>query len=309
MSDRPEQNDPIIIPAKNKTNRLLVISNVILLALCLFLLWDNNERKSTIDKQEGAISELSDERSRLESELEEMLAEYQSLETDNEDIRAELELERAKVEELLVKVKNGNWEVHRLKKEAASLREIMKGYIVTIDSLNTLNQNLIAENNTVRTDLKKVQGKNEELEKVNMDLESQVTKAQRLKAINISSYGVKIKGNNTGRETDRAKKSEKLRTCFTLAENTLSILGNKDIHMRILTPDGRILSEGTGDAYRFTFNGVRGLYSGKKQVNYQNKEMEVCMDWIVKEELPIGEYVVELFCDEADIGKTKFTLR
>ena len=309
MTDRPEQSEPIIIPAKNKTNRLLVISNIILLALCMFLLWDNSQRKSTIDRQDSAISELSDERSRLENELEEMLVEYQSLETDNEDIRAELELERAKVEELLVKVKNGSWEIHKLKKEAASLREIMKGYIVTIDSLNTLNQNLIAENKTVRSDLQKVQGKNEELQKVNLNLEDQVTKAQRLKAINISSYGVKVRSNNTGRETDRAKKAEKIRTCFKVAENLLSIPGNKEIFMRILTPDGRILSEGTGDSYRFTFNGVRGLYSGKKQINYQNREMEVCMDWVVKEELPIGEYVVELYCDEADIGKNKFVLR
>ncbi|MEQ8324113.1 MAG: hypothetical protein RIC15_00580 [Vicingaceae bacterium] len=309
MTDQTEQNEPIIIPARNRTNRLLVISNIILLALCIFLLWDNNQSKNTISRQDSDITQLSDERSRLESELEEMLSEYQTLETDNEDLRAEMEMERAKVEELLAKVKNGNWEIHKLKKEAASLREIMKGYIVTIDSLNTLNQTLIAENQVVRSDLKKVQGKNEELQKVNTNLEDQVTKAQRLKAMNISSYGVKIKGDNTGRETDRAKKSEKIRTCFTLAENQVAIAGNKELFLRILTPDGRILSEGTGDNYRFTFNGVRGLYSTKKQVNYQNKEAEVCMDWIVKEELPIGEYIVEIFCDEADIGRTKMRLR
>ena len=105
MTDPAVQSDPIIIPTKNKTNRLLVLSNVILLALCAFLLWDNYERKNTIDRQDSSITELSDDRSRLENELEVMLEEYQTLETDNEDIRAEMELERAKVEELLVKVK------------------------------------------------------------------------------------------------------------------------------------------------------------------------------------------------------------
>jgi hypothetical protein len=239
-----------------------------------------------------------------------MLAEYQTMETDNEEIRVELELERAKVEELLVKVKNGNWEIHKLKKEASSLREIMKGYIVTIDSLNTLNQNLITENNTVRSDLRVAKGRNEELEKVNSNLSDQVTKAQRLKAFNISSYGVRIRNNNTGKITDRAKKSEKIRTCFHIAENNLSDPGKKDLYIRILTPDGRILSEGSDDSFRFSFNGVRGLYSIKEAITYNNKEMEVCMDWKVEaEELPIGEYVVEIYCDQADIGKTKFTLR
>ena len=308
MSEESNIGVPVVVQARNRTNKLLIVSNVILLGLCLFLLWENNRNKGRIVLQEHSISQLSDERTELEHELEEMLAEYSEMKTSNEGLQHELESERAKIEELLVKVKNGNWEIHKLKKEAASLREIMKGYIVTIDSLNTLNQNLIAENNSVRSNLKVAKGRNEELEKVNLDLTSQVTKAQRLKAINISSYGVRVKSNNTGKSTDKAKKTEKIRTCFLLAENLLSIPGNKELFIRILTPDGRVLSEGTDDSYRFSFNGVRGLYSIKKSVNYSNKEVEVCMDCIVKEELPIGEYVVEIYCDEADIGKTKFTL-
>lgn len=309
MTEQPEHSDPIIIPAKNKTNRLLLISNIILLALCLFLLWENTQKRGKISSQESSIVELSDERSQLELDLQQMLEEYQGLETDNEELRAELDMERTKVEELLTKVKNGNWEIHKLKKEAASLREIMKGYIVTIDSLNTLNQSLIAENQIVRSDLRAVKGKNEELQKANSGLFDQVTKAQRLKAINISSYGVRVKSNNTGKETDRAKRVDKIRTCFTLAENLVADVGKKELFIRILAPDGRIFSEGTGDPYRFTFNGVRGLWSIKENVNYNNREVDVCMDWIVKEEVPIGEYVVEIYCEEADIGKTKFTLK
>lgn len=309
MTELSERNDPVVIPAKNKTNKILIVSNVILICLCAFLLWQSNDRKDRIIVQEGSITQLTDERSILEKELEEMLGEYQNLETTNEELRLEMELERAKVEELLNKVKNGNWEIHKLKKEAASLREIMKGYIVTIDSLNTLNQNLIAENKNVKSNLKVATGKNEELQKVNSDLTDQVSKAQRLKAINISSYGVRVKTNNTGKSTDRAKKAEKIRTCFWLSENALTIAGKKELFLRILTPDGRILSEGTDDSFRFTFNGVRGLYSVRKNVDYSNKEMEVCLDWTITEELPIGEYVVEIYCDEADIGKTKFTFR
>lgn len=309
MAEQNPVNEPVVIPARNKTNRLLIILNIVLLGLCLFLLWQNNNRKNEIIVQKEEISGLSDERSQLQQDLEKMLAEYEGMETDNEELRLELQLEKAKVEDLLTKVKNGNWEIHKLKKEAASLREIMKGYIVTIDSLNTLNQTLIAENNEVKTNLKVAKGKNEELEKVNSNLSDQVTKAQRLKAINISSYGVRVKSNNTGKSTDRVKKAEKIRTCFALSENNLSIPGTKDLFIRILTPDGRVLSEGTDDSFRFTFNGVKGLYSIKKPVNYQNKEAEVCMDWTVTEELPIGEYIIEIYCEEADIGKTKLTLK
>ena len=309
MTESDSQSDPIIIPAKNKTNRLLFITNIVLLALCLFLLWENYEKRGQINRQDSTITDLSDDRSTLQLELEQMLGEYQTLETDNEDLRAEMELEKAKVEELLTKVKNGNWEVHHLKKEASSLREIMKGYIVTIDSLNTLNQNLIAENNSVRSNLRNVEGKNVELEKKNLGLSDQVVMAQRLKAMNISSYGVRVKKDNTGKATDKAKKSNKIRTCFTLSENQLAIAGKKELFVRILTPDGRVLSMGTDESQRFSFNNVRGLFYIKKSVNYQKKEQNVCMDWKVQGELPIGVYVVDIYCEEADIGKTKFTLR
>ena len=148
MSEESNIGVPVVVQARNRTNKLLIVSNVILLGLCLFLLWENNRNKGRIVLQEHSISQLSDERTELEHELEEMLAEYSEMKTSNEGLQHELESERAKIEELLVKVKNGNWEIHKLKKEAASLREIMKGYIVTIDSLNTLNQNLIDRKST-----------------------------------------------------------------------------------------------------------------------------------------------------------------
>lgn len=304
-----EKPEPIIIPQKNKLNTLMVVLNMVLLILCGYLLYINFSQKEQLAVKDQAYEDVSAERSDLEDELNEMLADYEGLETENEDIRAELEAEKLKIEELLKKVKNGNWEVHKLKKEAASLREIMKGYIVTIDSLNTLNQNLIVENTSVRQNLKKEQGRNEELQKVNSGLSNQVAIAQRLKAFNISSYGVRVKNDNTGKTTDRAKKTDKIRTCFSLGENKLADSGNKDLFIRILTPDGRILSAKSDDSHRFSFNGVEGLFSIKKQINYQNSEMQVCMDWKKIKDFPIGEYVIEIYCDNVDIGKTKMTLR
>ncbi len=307
--NREVESDPIIIPQKNKINKFLIAVNVILLALVGYLFWNNTQQNQQIAGKEVVIDELEVERADLKDELEEMLAEYQNLETENEDLSAELEEEKLKIEELLKKVRNGSWEIHKLKKEAATLREIMKGYIVTIDSLNTLNQDLIAENTTVRKSLKNVKGQNDKLEKVNSELSNQVAIAQRLKAFNIETYGVRVKKDNTGRSSDKAKKIDKIRTCFTLSENKLSEAGNKEIYIRILTPDGRILSEKTDDSNRFVFNGVRGLFSIKKRIKYTNKEMQVCMDWKKNDEFPIGEYVVEIYCEEADIGKAKLVLR
>ena len=60
---------------------------------------------------------------------------------------------------------------------------------------------------------------------------------------------------------------------------------------------------------RFDFNGVRGLYSSKKEIDYKNEDMQVTIDWVKIDEFPVGEYNVEVYADGVDIGKTKFTLK
>ena len=70
-----------------------------------------------------------------------------------------------------------------------------------------------------------------------------------------------------------------------------------------------MLSEKTDDSNKFDFNGVRGLYSSKKQIDYKNQQLNLSIDWIKTEEFPIGEYIVEVYADGVDIGKTKFSLK
>jgi hypothetical protein len=310
MEDNKEHTpEPLIIQKESKTNRVLVVITLLLAITCGYLVWKNYNQQQQLISDEATIEGLSVEQIRLKDDLEEMLSEYEMLETESEDMQAEMELQKTKIEELLQKVKNGNWEIHKLKKEAATLREIMKGYIFTIDSLNTLNQTLIVENKNVLKKLDTEKIRNQELEKTNTGLTDKVALAQRLKAFNIESYGVYVKANNTGKETDKAKKTDKLRTCFTVAENKLTEPGDKDLYIRILTPDGRVLSQKKDASNRFEFNGVMGIFSIKKTIKYKSEEMKVCMDWENWEELPIGEYVVEIYHDGGDIGRTKLTLR
>ena len=125
----------------------------------------------------------------------------------------------------------------------------------------------------------------------------------------MTSYGVKIKSNNTGKSSDRAKRVGKVRTEFIIMKNDITTSGTKWIYVRILTPDGKVLSEKTDDSNKFDFNGVRGLYSSKKQIDYKNQQQALTIDWIKTNDFPIGEYNVEIYADGVDIGKTKFSLK
>ena len=79
-----------------------------------------------------------------------MLASYDTLKTDNNQLTTEMEAQKAQIEQLLTQVKNGNYSLSKAKKEAETLRRIMKGYVATIDSLNQANQLLTAENINVK---------------------------------------------------------------------------------------------------------------------------------------------------------------
>lgn len=293
----------------NGVNKILVGLVILLFGFCGFLIWQNMQLKEVIVEKEIVYVDVATERDNVKAELEEMLAQYNNLETTNGQIRAELEAEKAKIEELLKNIKNKDWTIHKLKKETETLRTIMKGFVVQIDSLNTVNKELRAEKEVVQGELKSERDKTENLTKEKENLTNKVTIASYLKTVGLKSYGVKVKGDNTGKENDRAKRIEKIRTEFTVLKNEITPPGDKWIYIRILAPDGKVLSEKTDDSNKFEFNGVKGLYTSKKQINYQNQEVKVAIDWKKIEEFPIGEYNVEVYADGVDIGKTKFTLK
>ncbi|PCJ26188.1 MAG: hypothetical protein COA97_06485 [Flavobacteriales bacterium] len=293
----------------SKTNKLLIVVTILLFSFCGYLIWQNLELQKLLETGEIAYNEVSTERDQVRGELEEMLAQYEEMEANNEELSEELTAEKEKIEELIKKAKGRNWTIYQLKKETETLRTIMKGYVVQIDSLNQINGRLKSENAVVKTELSSEKNKTKDLIEKNEDLSDLVTVASYLKTAALKSYGVKIKTNNTGKETDRAKRVGKIRTEFAILKNNITIPGKKWIYVRILTPDGKVLSEKTDDSNKFDFNGVRGLYSSKKQIDYKNNKQRLTIDWKKTEDFPIGEYNIEVYADGVDIGKTKFSLK
>ena len=297
------------VKSGNSVNKILIAIVILLLGFCGYLIWQNLQLQQDIENGQVAFSEVSSERDQVKGELEEMLAQYEEMEANNEDLSEELAAEKTKIEELLKQAKGKNWTIHKLRKETETLRTIMKGYVVQIDSLNQINGRLRNENEVVKTELNTERSKSKDLTEKNDDLKGIVTVASYLKTTGLKSYGVKIKSNNTGKENDRAKRIGKIRTEFTILKNDITIPGKKWVYVRILTPDGKVLSEKTDDSNKFDFNGVRGLYSSKKQITYSNKQQNLSIDWVKTDDFPIGEYNVEVYADGVDIGKTKFSLK
>ncbi|MEZ4720942.1 MAG: hypothetical protein R2813_03590 [Flavobacteriales bacterium] len=292
-----------------KITTILLVVLILTNLATLYLLYSSHQENVMIVEQN---TDLTTEKDALTSELEQMLARYDSVETDNEEMRAQIEEQRAQIEELLAqaeKHKNDAWTIHKLRKEAATLRDIMKSYLVTIDSLNTLNQELVEQKTHVEKQLTTQKQENKELNEKNEQLNEKVKIGSKLRVLDLASSGQRMKNGTVSRETDRAKRVDKIKTCFTIDKNEVTKPGKKQVYLRIIDPSGEVLAFGQTQDYMFEYEGKEGLYSRKEEVMYDNEELDMCLYWDVTSELAEGKYIVEVYAEDYLMGTTEFELK
>lgn len=280
---------------------LLLISNVVM----LYMLMQKGKDVETTGAQLTAVTSEKDNVTKL---LEDMLSQYDTLNTENEQIRTEMEAQRQQIEDLMNKVKNGTYSLTKAKKEAETLRKIMKGYVVTIDSLNQVNQALTAENLETKQQLGEVTGQKQALEQQTAEQKALIAKGAVLHATAHNAGALFLRNSGKQVDTDRASKAEMVKSCFTLGENRVTNGGTKMLYMRIISPDGSVLPANDADN-RFTFNGVQGEFSVKREVNYQNQPVDVCMFYTAAGKVSTGQYIVEIYESGSLVSKTTFDLK
>ncbi len=299
--------DPINPQPRNRSNTILLILVVLLLISNVVLLWLWSQKSDQVVVTTEKLSAVSSEKDNVTNMLEDMLVQYDSLNTNNAQITTEMEAQRAQIEELMDKVKRGNYDLGKAKKEAATLRKIMQGYVVTIDSLNQVNQELMAENATTKQQLGEVTGQKQALEARSAEQDAIIARGSVLTANTISAGAVFLRNNGKQVDTERSSKAEMIKSCFTLAENRVAAPGNKTLYMRVISPDGSVLPSGDGGTFRF--EGGEGPYSAKRDVNYQGQPVDVCMFWTAPGKINGGQYIVQVFEGGGKTGETKFDLK
>lgn len=297
---------------KGGSNKLMIIL-VLLLALTnvvtAYLLFTKHQENVAIVTEN---TDLSVEKDALTTELNGMLAKYDSVYTENEDMQAQIAEQRERIETLLKeaeKHKNDAWIIHKLRKETNTLRDIMKSYIVTIDSLNTVNQELEVAKQQVETQLSNQKQENQELNQTNEQLSEKVKLGSKLRVLDLMAEGQRMKNGTVSRETNRARRVDKIKTCFTIDKNEVSKPGKKEVYLRIIDPSGEVLALDQSQDYMFTYNGKEGLYSRKEVVVYENEELDICLYWDVIKELEPGKYLVEVYAEDYHMGTTEFELK
>lgn len=252
------------------------------------------------------------EKNTVEVDLLDLQKDYQNLQTNDAAMQLDIDAKRERIEELIkeaAKHKGDATIISKLKKETQTLRSIMQSYVRTIDSLNTLNQTLVAEKKTVLKQLGSEKEKQSVLIKEKDELKSTIAKGSILSCFNISAKAVLYKrGGKKESETNKARKTEKIKVSFSLGENKIAKAGEKTIYVRIMTPDGKELAKSYDDNCRFNFNQSSGYFAGRETLNYANAELNGVTYCEGQGEYVPGNYIIEITCDGVVIGNTSLKL-
>ncbi len=252
------------------------------------------------------------ERDNVKNELLQLQQDFGNLQTGDKRLQAEIETKKAEIAQLIIdaeKHKGDAYIISKLKKESETLRQIMRGYVRTIDSLGTLNKTLIVEKDNVLKELDNEKGKTTNLNKEKEALNATIQKGSILTCFNVTAKGVKFKsGGKKESETGRASRTQKIKVSFSLGENKIAKAGEKTVFVRIVTPDGKEMAKSYDDNYKFTFDKSSGYFAGKETLNYANVEISGVTYCEGQGDLVAGNYIVEVSCDGVIIGSTTLRL-
>jgi FtsZ-binding cell division protein ZapB len=286
---------------QNRKPTIILTIVVVVLAVVLGLLY----MQYTKMKADNAIVQeaLEEQKKSLTNELQEMMSEYEGLKSDNDSLNKQIDKQQDHIRNLLAINKDNIEKIKLYKKELGTLREIMKSYIVQIDSLNTKNQKLVVENTEVKSALEQSRKSNEDLskEKENLNSKVQIASVLSAKDLNIASL------NKRGKDTEKSARVAKVKVCFTLRENPLIAAGEKLVYLRITRPDELVLASSEQDV--FTYEGKQIVFSAKRSVNYENKDVDMCIYWDNAGQLIPGNYGVDIFSEGKMIGTGSFVLK
>ena len=288
---------------KKNTLQIVVGSLLVLLLIGVTVLLISEKRTNN-----ELVQEFNLEKVDQENQYTDFAKQYDELKltVSNDSLSVLLEQEQLKTQRLLEElrtVKSTNaTEIRRLKKELATLRKVMIGYINQIDSLSRLtnHQKEVIADVTRKYNVASQQISNLSEEKKNLN--KKVTLAAQLDATNINIQAT----NKRGKKAKKVKDVVKLKINFTIVKNITAETGERTLYVRITKPDNDVLSKNASNT--FPYENRELAYSIKNYIEYNGEEQSVTVYWDVEEFLYAGSYRVDIFSDGTLIGSQSFNL-
>ena len=293
-----------------KHSTLLIIIGVVvaLIAIAAAVLTYHHFYTKPLLQENEDLKELAElEKQEMETQYRDFDLQYEMLQSQlsNDSLIAQIENERRHTQQLLEELERTKAtdaaEIKRLKAEIASLREVLRSYIMQVDSLNRINQSLHEENTQIKEQISVANTQITNLSTERNQLKDKVNIAAQLDA---TGFWVTPKDKKS-KDAKKVKDVKKLAFGFTIVKNVTAQNGQRTLYARILKPDNSVM----GNKGTFPYENTTLEYTEKKYIDYTGEEEKITMYTDVTEFLEAGTYKLFLFCDKQMIGQTNFTLK
>ena len=252
---------------------------------------------------------LANEKLQLAGETEALNQEFQQYENQAQYLKNDSLLEqysqaKDKVEKLLAELKSekatNSKRIKELKGEISTLKGLLRHYVEVIDSLSK-------ENTALRSQNEELQSRNQQLSTTvsdysqkNQRLNERMQLAEKLNLTGLSFVAV----NKKGKVEKKIDKAKQLVVSFTIPQNNSTPVGQKTFYVRIVSPEGTVLGSGR----TFPFEGGNVVYTEKKTVEYDQRELSLTVYHNISTALSKGSYHVEVFVDNYRIASRSFSM-
>lgn len=309
----PEKKDKPISQPKDKTTAYKVTIGIMaaIIAVLLWMLLFTNEKVKVVTLEKGQVE---GQRAQLEGELDSLMFEYEQVQNDYGDLTDSMTTKDSVIHANATEIKrllSKTSDYRKIKRQLRILRGIQQSYVDQLDSLYTVNHVLEEKLDVANTNIKKERSKSQSLTEEKELLSKKVEVGSVIKAYNVTGTAYHLKGTKLREvETIKARRVDRMKICFTLAENLVAEPGKRMVYLRVARPDGAIIRRGDGDEYSFQANGSKLQYTLKKEVDYKNKSVRMCLDWNKRGDAAAmkGTYNVSVYMGELKIGSSSFTL-
>ena len=258
-------------------------------------------------QKNGLVRELEAEKADLTEQMVALQNDFANLSSDYETINSQLDTSREQVALLIEKLNKteatNRAKIRQYEKELGTLRSIMRGYIVQIDSLNTLNKKLTADAAAARQEAAESRRANEQLTQKVDQLSGKVAAGSVLKARGLSLQAY----NGSDRVSDRSSRVTYMIATLSLVENELAERGPVRVYVRVKDPNGLLLTN--GNSTQFSAGGETLQATASREVDYEGNEVELSIYIKDVGEFVKGIYTVEAYTEKGLVGRSELLLR
>ena len=294
--------------AETKNNNglkvLAGLLGVILLGTIIYTVSLYQEKK----KNEAALNQ---EKELVVADLESLKSEYEKAIIESNKTNEELVAARdniAKYIDSVSAMKADLATLSRYRRQVSVLKKEREQLLKQVDSLRQSNTMIAMQRDSTYAELEKQTVFNDSLIVQNTQLADAVERGSALNLTQFSVDAVRERSNGTLRSTSRARRTDKLKICFTVADNVIAEAGDREFYIEVLDPQGNVMG---GTNSKTIEDGPTISYTKNTNFYYENAALDVC-DYISNYagEFSEGNYMVNVYDDALKLlGTSRFELK